>query len=681
MFFKFLSINNIFSYHKSCDFDFSLPADSAKNIVLISGRNGQGKTNFLRSIKLLFLGVAAEEIRRTVTVSSKSKNKSLLTQNQFVCGFLNEWYGILNILEREAGGNKCSIYAVLETKDGRVTVTREWIIDFNRSSFEENLTVDTPFEGILKGAEGSEYLERCLPKDYVPFFFFDGEDVQALAESNDNAVITVIERLLNISPLINIYEALSDLRSDWKREAMDAEKKHKLIEAENKYRSNESELAMLLQKIEVNEAESGETQDRIDKVSRHLRILLGTPDQQSEGSVKALIDGKESDRHKIMLELVEAFQRDAFLRVTPDLTKKALEVSEIIIQKENGSQTELLASLKTDLPSIFTRYPYSSPRLEQKQAEFYQDRIIKVLDSYQITDHVDTIFNLNVWQARKLLKLLANYQKEQQPWQYILKNLTEARRLSSEINKLEFQLKNTGDMAREKRAEFDRLSIEEKLLSEKILDLKDEMRDYENQKKSVKSSLEGSLKEIKGLEEDVRRAGEMQVKFDFAERLGKALNEVKDVLKLQKREELEQSYNLRFLQLLDSNKLIEKVEIDDDFRRTYRDYQGNLVAMSSISAGMKQLSATALLWAMKEVSAIEMPVVIDTPMGRIDRQHQNNLLQYYYPRLGKQVIILPTDSELDEQKYLQLKPFIYCEYHLSNTTGKETSIAKGHFNV
>ncbi len=674
MYLKSLSINNLFSYRAPCEFDFSLPVDSHQNIVLILGRNGQGKTNFLRSIKLLFLGAAPTEMRRTVSTSTK---KSLLSPNQFVCGFTSEWYGILNLLERESGGNKCSISADLETKDGDVKVTREWVIDFSRSNFEENLTVDTPFEGILKEAEASEYLERCLPKDYVPFFFFDGEEVQALAESNDNEVIAVTERLLNISPLENISQALSELRSDWKREAMDAEKKHKLTEIQNKYEDNESELAMLSQRIAVNEAESNEIQERINKVSRQQRILLGTPDQQNESSLKAQIDEKEANHHKIMLELVEAFQRDAFLRVTPELTKTALETTEIIVQKENGSQTELLTSLKTDLPDIFYRPPYPSPRLEKNQAEFYQQRILKVLDSYQITDHIDTTFRLNVWQARQLSRLLANYQKDQQPWQSLLKNLVKARDLSTGINKLEFQLKNTGDMAREKKAEFERLGIEENELKEQLFDLNDEQRKYKGQIEKLQSSLKENINDIKKLEEDVRKSGEVQAKFDFAERLGKALREVKDILRLQKREELEQSYNLRFLQLLDSNTLIHKVEIDDDFKRTYRDSQDNLVAMSSISAGMKHLSATALLWAMKEVSAIEMPVVIDTPMSRIDRQHQNNLLQHYYPKLGRQVIILPTDSELDEQKYNQLKPFIYREYQLKNSEGKETQVIKG----
>lgn len=675
MYFKSLTINNLFSY-RECDLDLSLPSDSSKNIILIMGRNGQGKTNFLRSIKLLFLGVSPEEIRRTVTVSKKG----LLNQNQFVCGFANEWYGILNTLEKEVGGNKCSIKAVLETTDGDVTVLREWIINFNLSIFEENLTVTTPFEGVLKGAEGSEFLERCLPRDYVPFFFFDGEDVQTLAESNDNTVIAVTERLLNISPLENIYKSLNELRSDWKRDAMDAEKRHKLIEVENKYRSNESELAMLLQQIVVNEAESNEVQDRIAKVSRQLRILLGTPDQQNESNIKTQINENEARYHKAMLELVDAFQRDAFLRVTPDLTKKALETTEEIMQKENGSQEELLTSLKTDLPDVFYRPPYPSPRLEKNQIEFYQQRVLKILDSYRITDHISTVFRINTWKARHLTRLLANFQPEQKSWQHLLKNIGEARRLSTEIQKLDHQLKNTGDMAREKRAEFERLSIEEKLLKDQLLELRDKQRKFNELKDHAEKDLDKHVKEIKELEENVRKAGEVQAKFDFSERLGKALNEVKGVLKIQKREELEQSYNVRFFQLLDSNTLIDRVQIDEDFRRTYLDSQRNIVAMSSISAGMKQLSATALLWAMKEVSAIDMPVVIDTPMSRIDRQHQNNLLQKYYPKLGKQVIILPTDSELDEQKYNQLKPFVYCEYKLENITGKETRVTKGILN-
>jgi DNA sulfur modification protein DndD len=85
------------------------------------------------------------------------------------------------------------------------------------------------------------------------------------------------------------------------------------------------------------------------------------------------------------------------------------------------------------------------------------------------------------------------------------------------------------------------------------------------------------------------------------------------------------------------------------------------------------LIATSLLWALKAVSAKTVPLVIDTPLGRIDRDHQDNLLKYYYPHVGEQVIILPTDSELDERKYSLLKPYICQEFQLRNQDGESTA--------
>ncbi len=83
--------------------------------------------------------------------------------------------------------------------------------------------------------------------------------------------------------------------------------------------------------------------------------------------------------------------------------------------------------------------------------------------------------------------------------------------------------------------------------------------------------------------------------------------------------------------------------------------------MGSLSAGMKQLAATSLLWALKTCSGRPMPIIVNTPMARIDKGNQENLLRCYYPTVSEQVILLPTDSEMDERKYNMLKPYIYQE--------------------
>jgi DNA sulfur modification protein DndD len=121
-----------------------------------------------------------------------------------------------------------------------------------------------------------------------------------------------------------------------------------------------------------------------------------------------------------------------------------------------------------------------------------------------------------------------------------------------------------------------------------------------------------------------------------------------------------------------AHRLINRIQIDADFDLQYFDKADAPVGKANISTGMKQLSATALLWALREVSEKTVPVVIDTPLARIDRKHQENLLSMYYPNAAEQVIVLPTDSELDKDKYKLLLPRIYREYRLRNDDGERT---------
>jgi len=89
---------------------------------------------------------------------------------------------------------------------------------------------------------------------------------------------------------------------------------------------------------------------------------------------------------------------------------------------------------------------------------------------------------------------------------------------------------------------------------------------------------------------------------------------------------------------------------------------------------MKQLTAQALLWALSNVSGRNIPVIVDTPLARIDRGHQENLLSNYYPNAATQVIVLPTDSEIDREKYGMLHPHIAAEFRLVNPEGDRTTV-------
>ena len=83
-----IRIENLFSYYGSHSFPLSPPADG-RNVVLISGRNGYGKTSFLNSLKLFFAGATREIM--TVQAGREMRNKK-----DYLLGYGDEWIGALN---------------------------------------------------------------------------------------------------------------------------------------------------------------------------------------------------------------------------------------------------------------------------------------------------------------------------------------------------------------------------------------------------------------------------------------------------------------------------------------------------------------------------------------------------------------------------------------------------------
>lgn len=90
--------------------------------------------------------------------------------------------------------------------------------------------------------------------------------------------------------------------------------------------------------------------------------------------------------------------------------------------------------------------------------------------------------------------------------------------------------------------------------------------------------------------------------------------------------------------------------------------------------------ATALLWALRLVSGRALPIVIDTPMGRLDSDHRRTLIDRFLPLAAHQVVILSTDTEINHDHFVQLRPAISHTYILDyNQQLGCTEVANGYF--
>ena len=88
--------------------------------------------------------------------------------------------------------------------------------------------------------------------------------------------------------------------------------------------------------------------------------------------------------------------------------------------------------------------------------------------------------------------------------------------------------------------------------------------------------------------------------------------------------------------------------------RIGRDYSVDLVGRlgesMNTSEGGKQLIALSLIGALKRAAVRGGPVVLDSPLARLDLEHRANVLQTWVPQLGNQAILLVQSGELTQEQ-------------------------------
>lgn len=136
-----------------------------------------------------------------------------------------------------------------------------------------------------------------------------------------------------------------------------------------------------------------------------------------------------------------------------------------------------------------------------------------------------------------------------------------------------------------------------------------------------------------------------------------------------------------YLQLANKRNLIQNIIIDKEtLEFTYFSGEGSEIDKESLSAGEKQLMVIAILWGLAICSGKRLPVIIDTPLSRLDSEHRVALIQKYFPNASDQTIILSTDSEIDGRYYDIMKEFVGDEFTLKyDDETKSTTIEQGYF--
>ncbi|MFM2304267.1 MAG: hypothetical protein RLZZ135_1677, partial [Cyanobacteriota bacterium] len=171
--------------------------------------------------------------------------------------------------------------------------------------------------------------------------------------------------------------------------------------------------------------------------------------------------------------------------------------------------------------------------------------------------------------------------------------------------------------------------------------------------------------------------------IDSVAKVKATLQIFKEKLTLKKINRLENEVTECFRYLLHKSELVQRVAIDSTtFTLSLYDCDGKLLPKHRLSAGEKQLLAIALLWGLARVSGRQLPIAIDTPLGRLDSSHRTNLIERYFPAASEQVILLSTDTEIAENELanLRVQGAITREYLLHHDPNQQrTEVRSGYF--
>ena len=118
--------------------------------------------------------------------------------------------------------------------------------------------------------------------------------------------------------------------------------------------------------------------------------------------------------------------------------------------------------------------------------------------------------------------------------------------------------------------------------------------------------------------------------------------------------------------------------LEADKRKNHHDLFKR-IDISRLSKGERQIFILSLYWAIIELSGQDIPFIIDTPYARIDANHRKEISEKFFPNISKQVVILSTDEEINEEYYEIIKPYIAKEYLLINDESQNRTTVEQHY--
>ena len=650
MIFKTLELQDFGIYAGRQQLD--LRTNPGRPVVLVGGTNGAGKTTLLEAFTLCLHGRRALGPR----VSREAYDAHIRSR--------------FHHPPKGEAAAECGITLSFEHVQSGLSsdysVARRWR-QLENGTIRESLTLAQGDEEVddLSDASRQDFLDSLLPPGLAGFFLFDGEQIQALADDENGAYLAdAVKRLLGL-------DLIDQLQADLKRFVARVPAKGGRSHLDEALKAAEAKVAEA--KIEVEMAEDARELVQEGQDDRDQDLARAQDRLAREGGTLAKERAKlEDQRTKAAAEVATAEERLRALitGLLPFAIAQGLadEVAERLEDEQTAEEDEI----------ITRRIKVAGPGLRKQLETKSGDSVTAtILEQLQVSDvgSAPRLHDVSAADRAVMLEQLRTVRDGVRA--DAVKLSKQLRRAQEKREKAESRLEEIpdDDALAPIVQEIQEIEHRRGLLAGEMQRAEEELRQAEHELRTAK-------REYDKLDEKVKKTTKGSQAAETALRTVQLLEAYGERTEVRRLAQIELEAARYFNRLSRKGELLSRITIDrESFRVRVVRWDQTELPKERLSAGEKQLLAIAILWALAKASQRPLPVVVDTPLARLDAEHRRRLLTEYLPNVSHQVVVLSTDTEVDLAAAAELEEVTARRVFLSHDLEHAaTAVAEGYFS-
>lgn len=659
-----IALRNFKSYRNQV-FEFPQPADG-RNLVLVGGVNGYGKTTLLEAI---YIGLYGEE-----AVNHRALDRA---------GLKARGYGhfLETALYKHAigsGDDRMEVVIELTRPDkGCLRLTRKWFFTSGGKYDNQRLTLETRGSESLAWTPLKEDMLPdllsiyAIPPWLAPFFFFDGEKIAALADEDRTGwILSGLENLMGVVMVKELRQKLADYSIAKLRQSggVDEERVSAMGEQLAHETARRTGIAEALADLR---SQFKQGTDERDRLTRILRDMAQGSDARTVADVveAAARAEQEEEQYRAQLRkmMFTALPLQLMRRQWQEALTEALEQEDSLSAWESFRDEQQPRWQKFHDTFFSSRWidglchlPTARESLERTLSEAWESLYFPRPDGC-----ADTLWHtyLQANERRQLADMRQRIRVSSGALRGLVTKLEDAAaerwRLQQERIRLE------GASGTDRSAESDRIARDLNAVQHTTDDLSRQIETLQNQL----TSLDAELPQLSATyERERKKLVEGHPEREAAQRAERVVGMIDELLPDLFKLKLEalSAAATRIFRGLHHKDQVARIAIESDGKTTLYSHEGSEITLPK-SSGESQLFVLSLVGALAEVTGYKVPLIVDTPLARLSEEHCQKLLAYWSKDDSRQVILLSQDKEVGVVEFGRLNDKVAKSYLLKHT--------------